>query len=130
MADLIHPSSKTHFCVKKQQANILNLPRGHVSHYIIVGLRTYKHAFIHTHTYIYTHIYIHTHTYIYGGKMADDAEEGVEGSFKRLVSVTERSGSGSLRKYLEKEILEAVSSLRHYFAQIQTNLEAKTATKI
>ena len=46
--------------------------------------------------------------------MADDADKGVEGSFTRLVSVTERSGS--LRKNLKKEILEAVSSLRHYLA--------------
>jgi hypothetical protein len=58
--------------------------------------------------------------------MADGADEGVEGSFKRFVSVTERSGN--LRKDLKKKILEAVSSLRHYFAQVQTNLEAKTAT--
>jgi hypothetical protein len=31
-----------------------------------------------------------------------------------------------LRKDLKREILEAVSSLRHYFAQVQTNLEVKT----
>jgi hypothetical protein len=57
-------------------------------------------------------------------KMADDAVDGTEGFFKRLVSVTERSGN--LRKDLKKEILELVSSLRHYLAQVQTNLEAKT----
>jgi hypothetical protein len=57
--------------------------------------------------------------------MADDADEGVEGSFIRLVSVTERSGN--LRKNLKKEILEVVSSLRYYLAQVQTNQEAKTA---
>jgi len=57
--------------------------------------------------------------------MADDADEGVEGSFRRLVSVTERSGN--LRKDLKKEILEVVSSLRHYFAQVQRNLDVKTA---
>jgi hypothetical protein len=56
--------------------------------------------------------------------MADDVDEGVEGSFKRLLSVTERSGN--LIKDLKKEILEAVSSLRHYFAQVQTKLEVKT----
>lgn len=58
--------------------------------------------------------------------MADDAEDGVEGAFKCLVSITERSGN--LRKDLKKEILEAVSSLRHYFIQVQTNLESKSET--
>jgi ribosomal protein L29 len=56
--------------------------------------------------------------------MVDNADEGVEGAFKCLVSITERSGN--LRKYLKKEILEAVSSLRNYFAHVQTNLESKT----
>ena len=46
-------------------------------------------------------------------KMADDTEDGVEGAFKCLVSITERSGN--LHKDLKKEILEAMSSLRHYF---------------
>ena len=55
--------------------------------------------------------------------MADDTEDGVEGAFKCLVSITERSGN--LRKDLKKEILEAVSSLRHHFVQVQTNLECK-----
>jgi len=45
--------------------------------------------------------------------MADDTEDGVEGAFKCLVSITERSGN--LHKDLKKEILEAMSSLRHYF---------------
>ena len=40
--------------------------------------------------------------------------------------VTERCGN--LRKDLKKEILEAVSSLRYYLAQVQTHLEAKTAS--
>jgi hypothetical protein len=56
-------------------------------------------------------------------KMAEDTEDGVEDAFKFLVSITERSSN--LRKDLKKEILEAVSSLRHYFDQIQTNLECK-----
>jgi hypothetical protein len=58
--------------------------------------------------------------------MADDTEDGVEGAFKCLVSVTERSEN--LRKDMKKEILEAVSRLRHYFAQIQTKLESKKET--
>ena len=53
--------------------------------------------------------------------MADDADEG---AFKCLVNITERSGN--LRKDLKKEILEAVSNLRHYFAHVKTNLESKT----
>jgi len=57
--------------------------------------------------------------------MADNTEDGVEGAFKCLVSITERSGN--LRKDLRKEILEAVSSLRH-FIQVQTNLESKSET--
>lgn len=57
--------------------------------------------------------------------MADDVSEGVESAFKSLVSVMERSGN--LRKDLKKDNLEAVSSLRNYFAHEQTNLEAKTA---
>jgi hypothetical protein len=56
-------------------------------------------------------------------KMAENTEGGVEGAFKRLVIITERSGN--LRKDLKKEILEAVSSLRLHFIQIQTNLECK-----
>ena len=59
--------------------------------------------------------------------MAEDTEDGVEGAFKCLVSITERSGN--LRKDLKKEILEAVSNLRHYFTQLQTNLESKKKTK-
>ena len=43
--------------------------------------------------------------------MAEDTEDGVEGTFKCLVSITERSGK--LSKDLKKEILEAVSNLRH-----------------
>jgi len=58
--------------------------------------------------------------------MAEDTEDGVEGAFKCLVSITERSGN--LRKDLKKEILEAVSNLRHYFTQLQTNLECKKET--
>jgi hypothetical protein len=34
---------------------------------------------------------------------------------------------GKLRKDLKEDILEAVNSLTNYFAQVQTNLEAKTA---
>jgi hypothetical protein len=71
------------------------------------------------------HAYIHI--YMDGAKMAEDTEDGVEGAFKCLVSITERSGN--LRKDLKKEILEAVSSLRHYFTQIQTNLECKREAK-
>ena len=56
--------------------------------------------------------------------MAEDKEDGVEGAFKCLVSITE--GSGNLRKYLKKETLEAVSSLRQYFIQIQNNLVSKS----
>jgi len=55
--------------------------------------------------------------------MADDAEDGVEGAFKCLVSITERSGN--LRNDLKKEIIKAVSSLRHSFVQVQRNLECK-----
>jgi uncharacterized Zn finger protein len=43
-----------------------------------------------------------------------------------LLSVTERSGN--LRNNLKKDILEAVSSLRNYFVQVQITLEAKTTT--
>jgi DNA repair ATPase RecN len=59
--------------------------------------------------------------------MVDDVSEGVESAFKSLVRVMERSGK--LRKDLKKDtrILEAVSNLRNYFAQEQTNLQAKTA---
>jgi hypothetical protein len=56
--------------------------------------------------------------------MAEDTEDGVEGAFKCLVSIMERSGN--LRKDLKKEILEAVSNLRLHFIQIQTNLECKS----
>jgi hypothetical protein len=35
--------------------------------------------------------------------------------------------SGNLRNGLRKDILEAVSSLRNYFVQVQTKLEAKAA---
>jgi hypothetical protein len=55
--------------------------------------------------------------------MADDTEDGIGGALKCLVSITERSGN--LRKDLKIEILEAVSSLRHYFVHVQTNLESK-----
>jgi hypothetical protein len=48
--------------------------------------------------------------------MADDTEYGVEGAFKCLFSIMERSGN--LRKDLKKEILEAVSSLKQYFTQV------------
>ena len=56
--------------------------------------------------------------------MAEDADEGVEGAFKCLVSITDRSCN--LRKDLKKEILEAVSSLRDYIAHVQSNLDSKT----
>jgi len=41
--------------------------------------------------------------------MADDTEDGVEGAFKCLVSIIERSGN--LRKDLKKEILEMSQTL-------------------
>jgi hypothetical protein len=41
------------------------------------------------------------------------------------VFITERSDN--LRNDLKKDILEAVSSLRNYFVNVQPNLEAKTA---
>jgi hypothetical protein len=55
--------------------------------------------------------------------MADDADESVEGALKCLVIITDRSGN--LRKDIKKGILEAVSSLRHYFAHVQENLDFK-----
>jgi hypothetical protein len=57
--------------------------------------------------------------------MADDDKDGVERALARLVGVTEQSGN--LRNDLRKDILEAVSTLRNYFVQVQTELEAKTA---
>jgi acetolactate synthase regulatory subunit len=57
-------------------------------------------------------------------KMVDDVDEGVEGAFKCLVSITDRSCN--LRKDLKKEILEAVSSLKDYIAHVQSNLDSKT----
>ena len=58
-------------------------------------------------------------------KMADDVNEGVESALECLVSVTERSCN--LRNDLKKDILEAVSSLRNYFVEVQNELEAKVA---
>jgi hypothetical protein len=57
--------------------------------------------------------------------MADDDKDDLERALARLVEVTEKSGN--LRNDLRKDILEAVSSLRNYFMQVQTELEAKTA---
>jgi len=59
--------------------------------------------------------------------MAVDADDDVEGAFKCLVNITDRSCN--LRKDLKKEILEAVSSLRYYFAHAQANLGSKTEAK-
>ena len=56
--------------------------------------------------------------------MAEDADEGVEGAFKCLVSITD--GSCKIRKDLKKKILDAVSSLRDYVAHVQSNLHSKT----
>jgi len=55
--------------------------------------------------------------------MADDVDEGVEHFPSSCV--TERSCN--LSKDLKEDILEAVSRFWHYFAQVQTNLEAKSA---
>jgi hypothetical protein len=57
--------------------------------------------------------------------MVDDVNAGVERALASLVSITERSGN--LRIDLRKYILEAVSSLRNYFVQLKSNLEAETA---
>jgi hypothetical protein len=57
--------------------------------------------------------------------MAEETKDGVERALARLVGVTEKSGN--LRNDLRKDILEAVSSLRNYFVQTQTELEAKIA---
>jgi len=58
--------------------------------------------------------------------MVDDAEDGVEVAFNCVVSITERSVN--LRKDLRKEFLEAMRSLRHYFVQVQINLDSKRET--
>jgi len=57
--------------------------------------------------------------------MADENKDGVERVVASLVGVTEKSGN--LRNDLRKDILEAVSSLRNYFVQVETELEAETA---
>jgi hypothetical protein len=57
--------------------------------------------------------------------MAEDTKDSVERALARLVGVTEKSGN--LRNNLREDMLEAVSSLRIYFVQVQTKLEAKTA---
>ena len=58
--------------------------------------------------------------------MVDDAEDGVEATFKCVVCVTERSGN--LRKGLKKGTIEALSNLIHYFVQVERHLESKRVT--
>ena len=53
--------------------------------------------------------------------MADDVNQRVEDAFNTLVSITEKSGN--LRKYLKKDILESVSTLRNGFSQLKIQLE-------
>jgi len=55
--------------------------------------------------------------------VSDETKDSVERALARLVRVTEKSGN--LWNDLKKDILEAVSSLRNYLVQIQTELEEK-----
>jgi len=57
--------------------------------------------------------------------MADEDKDRVESALALLVGVTKKSGN--LRNDLRKDIVEAMSSLRNYFVQVQTVLEVKTA---
>jgi len=53
--------------------------------------------------------------------MADDVNQRVEDAFNTLVSITEKSGN--LRKDLNKDILELVSTLKKEFSQLKIQLE-------
>ena len=57
--------------------------------------------------------------------MADDDKDGVECALTKLVGVTGKSGM--LRNDVRKDILEAVSSPRNYFVQVQSEMKTKTA---
>jgi hypothetical protein len=53
--------------------------------------------------------------------MADGENKHAENAFTTLVSISEKSGN--LRKYLKKDILESVSTLRKIFSKMRTDWE-------
>ena len=78
-------------------------------------IHTYKHTCIHT--------YIHIHTY----KMADDVQQGIENALNKIVHTTDQSGN--MKKELNKNIYETVSTLRNLVNRMKVMLEEEVRQK-